>query len=121
MYELIKKKPVYFPDPARHKIKMSDECKDFITKLLEKDPANRLGTRGSIQEILSHPFLKDMNIEDLIAKRIEAPFKPKLSDNVLDVSNFDSQFTSEEAINSVIPAAKMAQIRKNMDQFEGFE
>ena len=121
MYELIKKKPVYFPDPARHKIKMSDDCKDFITKLLEKDPANRLGTRGSIQEILSHPFLKDINIEDLIAKRIEAPNKPKLSDNVLDVSNFDSQFTSEEAINSVIPAAKMAQIRKNMDQFEGFE
>lgn len=30
MYELIKKKPVYFPDPQRHKIKMSDECKDFI-------------------------------------------------------------------------------------------
>jgi protein kinase X len=33
MYELIRKKPVYFPDPARHKIKMSDECKDFITKV----------------------------------------------------------------------------------------
>lgn len=33
MYELIKKKPVYFPDPARHKITMSDECKDFISKV----------------------------------------------------------------------------------------
>lgn len=46
MYELIKKKPVYFPDPARHKIEMSDECKDFITKLLEKDPERRLGNQG---------------------------------------------------------------------------
>lgn len=34
MYDLIKKKPVYFPDPARHKITMSDECKDFITKVI---------------------------------------------------------------------------------------
>jgi serine/threonine protein kinase len=33
MYELIKKKPVYFPDPQRHKITMSDECKDFISKV----------------------------------------------------------------------------------------
>jgi protein kinase X len=34
MYELIRKKPVYFPDPQRHKIKMSDECKDFISKVI---------------------------------------------------------------------------------------
>ena len=103
MYELIKKKPVYFPDATRHKIKMSDECKDFISKLLEKEPVNRLGTRESINEVLGHPFFKDLNIDDLLAKRIEAPFKPKLSADILDVSNFDSQFTSEEAINSVIP------------------
>lgn len=35
---------------------MSDECKDLITKLLEKDPANRLGTNGGIEEILAHPW-----------------------------------------------------------------
>jgi len=34
MYELIRKKPVYFPDPQRHKIKMSEECKDFISKVI---------------------------------------------------------------------------------------
>ena len=33
MYELIKKKAVYFPDPERHKIFMSDNCKDFISKV----------------------------------------------------------------------------------------
>lgn len=37
MYELIRKKPVYFPDPQRHKIKMSDECKDFISKVSFED------------------------------------------------------------------------------------
>lgn len=120
MYELIKKKPVYFPDPTRHKIKMSDDCKDFITKLLEKDPANRLGTKNSIEEIMSHPFFADLNIPALVAKTIEPPFKPKLSHDVFDVSCFDSQFTSEEAIHSVIPQEKLNQIRKNMDQFEDF-
>ena len=115
MYELIKKKPVYFPDPARHKIKMSDECKDFITKLLEKDPANRLGTKEGIDDIMRHPFFADLNVDDLVGKRIVPPFKPKLSQDLFDVSNFDSQFTSEEAINSVIPQQKLDQIRKNMD------
>ena len=33
MYDLIRKKPVYFPDPQRHKIRMSEECKDFISKV----------------------------------------------------------------------------------------
>ena len=103
MYELIKKKPVYFPDPARHKIKMSDECKDFITKLLEKEPANRLGTKEGIEEILRHPFFADLKVDELLSKSIHPPFKPTLSADLFDVSNFDTQFTSEEAINSVIP------------------
>ena len=103
MYELIKKKPVYFPDPTRHKIKMSDACKDFITKLLEKDPANRLGTKGGLDEVMSHPFFAELNMQEIVAKTIPAPFRPKLSSDLFDVSNFDSQFTSEEAIYSVIP------------------
>ena len=56
----------------------------------------------------------------LVEKNLEAPFKPKLSDDVLDVSNFDAQFTGEEAINSVIPHAKMEQIRKHQNDFNDF-
>lgn len=55
-----------------------------------------------------------------MSKTIEPPFKPKLSSDMLDVSCFDSQFTSEEAINSVIPTAKLEQIRKNQDAFKDF-
>jgi serum/glucocorticoid-regulated kinase 2 len=71
--------------------------------LLEKDPANRLGSKNGLEEILAHPWLQSINVSSLVDKQIEAPFKPKLSEDVLDVSNFDQQFTSEEAINSVIP------------------
>ena len=30
MYNFIKKSPVFFPDPEKHKIYMTDDCKDFI-------------------------------------------------------------------------------------------
>ena len=52
MYELIEKFPVKFPDPDKHKILMSEEVKDLITKLLEKDPKDRLGTNGEVEEII---------------------------------------------------------------------
>lgn len=57
MYELIKTKAVFFPDPKKHGIAMTAECKDFIEKCLKKDPAERLGTKGDISEILAHPWL----------------------------------------------------------------
>lgn len=92
---------------------MSDECKDFISKvsyfvnnmwqLLEKDPANRLGSKNGLEEILAHPWIQSIDLGKLEKKEIEAPFKPTLSKDIMDVSNFDKQFTSEEAIHSVIP------------------
>jgi hypothetical protein len=48
----------------------------------------------------------------MLAKKVEPPFIPKLSKDKLDVSNFDNQFTNEEAINSVIPTSKVNQIKK---------
>ncbi len=38
MYELIKNKPVFFPDAAKHGIAMSEECKHFINSCLAKSP-----------------------------------------------------------------------------------
>lgn len=102
MYELIKKKDVFFPDPVKHKIAMSEDSKDFIKKLLNKKPEERLGTAGGLQEVLSHPWFSDLNKEELEAKSIPADFKPKLGANIEDVSNFDKQFTKEEVVVSMI-------------------
>lgn len=87
---------------------------------MEKDPANRLGTKEGLDEIMKHPFFSNLDFDKLVAKEIEPPFKPKLSADLLDVSNFDSQFTSEEAINSVVPTAKLDSIKRNQLAFEGF-
>jgi len=55
---------------------MSDECKDFITKLLDKSANTRLGTQGGLDAILAHPWLDQIDSERILEKTIEAPTKP---------------------------------------------
>ena len=43
MYALIQKADLRWPDPVKHKILVSDEAKDLITKLLNKDRKVRFG------------------------------------------------------------------------------
>ena len=38
-----------------------------------------MGTKEGIDEILKHPFFSSLNFTELLEKKIEAPFKPKLS------------------------------------------
>lgn len=102
MYELIKTKPVFFPDAKKHGIAMSDDCKNFISGCLEKDQSQRLGLNG-IDEIINHPWFADIDRIALLKRQIVPEFKPTLSKNIMDVSNFDKMFTSEEAVNSVMP------------------
>ena len=103
MYDLIKSKPVFFPDEKKHGISMSDNCKDFISKCLTKTPQERLGTKRDIEEILAHPWFSDIDVKKLVARQIEPEFKPKLSEDALDISNFNKKFTNEEAVISVVP------------------
>jgi serine/threonine protein kinase len=55
------------------KMKISSEAKDLILKLLEKSPADRIKPHM----IESHPWFNDMNFNDLIQKKVKAPFVPK--------------------------------------------
>ncbi|XP_064408004.1 ribosomal protein S6 kinase alpha-5 [Latimeria chalumnae] len=68
-------------------------ARDLLQKLLIKDPKRRLGSgpRGA-EEIKLHPFFKGLNWEDLAAKKIPAPLKPEIR-NEMDVSNFAEEFT----------------------------
>lgn len=62
----------------------SFEAADFINKLIQRKPANRLGLNGP-EEVKSHIWLKDTDWNAIIEKRINAPFIPS-SDN----QNFDA-------------------------------
>lgn len=87
---------------------------------MEKNPANRLGSRGGLEEVLQHPWFAELDHEKLLDKCIEAPVKPQLSADILDVSNFDSTFTGEEALVSSVPANKLSTIQNNAKTFENF-
>ena len=73
----IKRGNIVFPDPVKHNITMSEEMKDFITKLLKKEPSERLGY-NSKKEIIGHPWFADMKWKRLLKKKIKAPYLPKI-------------------------------------------
>ncbi|CAF5046058.1 unnamed protein product, partial [Rotaria magnacalcarata] len=71
---------------------ISKVAKDFILKLLIKNPKRRLGTKG-LEDIKRHPFFgPDMDWDAIAQKRVPAPIKPKIKDE-MDTSNFADEFT----------------------------
>ncbi|CAF1589756.1 unnamed protein product, partial [Didymodactylos carnosus] len=70
---------------------VSKTAKDFILKLLLKNPRRRLGAKGS-DDVKKHPFFNGIDWNALAEKRVPAPIKPKLRDE-MDTSNFAEEFT----------------------------
>lgn len=65
---------------------------DLISLLLKKDFIKRLGHKGGAAEVKAHPWFAPINWDMLLAKKYDAPFIPKLSNN-LGLLNFDVEFT----------------------------
>lgn len=63
----------YYPLPD----KCSDEIGDFVDKLLEKDPALRLGMlAGGSKDVVHHPWFNGLDLKKLRSKEFDAPWKP---------------------------------------------
>ncbi|XP_036099559.1 ribosomal protein S6 kinase alpha-5 isoform X7 [Molossus molossus] len=93
---ILKSEPPYPQD-------MSALAKDLIQRLLMKDPKKRLGCGPrDADEIKEHLFFQKINWDDLAAKKVPAPFRPVIRDE-LDVSNFAEEFTEMDPTYS--PAA----------------
>ena len=81
-------------DEPLYPIHMPRDSVSILQKLLTREPEMRLGSGPTdAQEIMSHAFFKNINWEDVYAKRIPPPFKPTVK-NEKDTSNFDQEFTS---------------------------
>ncbi|XP_030071159.1 ribosomal protein S6 kinase alpha-5 [Microcaecilia unicolor] len=105
---ILKNDPPYPPE-------MSYITKDIIQGLLVKDPQKRLGCGpGGSDEIKKHPFFQNINWDDLAAKKVPAPFKPVIRDE-LDVGNFAEEFTDMD------PTYSPAAMPQNADRiFQGY-
>ena len=115
MFDLITKSDLKFPK----NIETSEEAKDLIKKLLIKKQDLRLGSEGGFQTIKNHPFFKGFDFKALEEKKMKAPFIPTIRGS-MDVTNFDSKYTSEEVVTSEMSPKTLEFIKKNQEQFEDF-
>ncbi|XP_011342029.1 ribosomal protein S6 kinase alpha-5 isoform X2 [Ooceraea biroi] len=100
------------PDVSRRILKLeptipshlSPAVRDFIFRLLVKDPRQRLGSGpGDARELKEHPFFMDaapaFTWEALEKKQIRPPFVPFIA-HELDTSNFSDEFTKMTVADS---------------------
>ena len=83
LYEMICGTPPFYSSNFKSNIKnkenelifhdyFSDELKDLLSKLLNKDPNNRLGVSNKV-ELKNHPWFKDIDWDKLSRKAINPP------------------------------------------------
>ena len=65
----------------------SEDFISFTNLLLEIRIEERLGSKNGSKELKKHPWIRDINWDDLINKKIEAPFIPSNFEN-----NFDKNY-----------------------------
>ena len=58
----------------------SDNIADFINKLIQRKPKNRLG-KNNIDEVLNHTWFGDFDWDNCAKKNLRAPYIPKFGDN----------------------------------------
>ena len=85
MYRGILDDEVEIPDT------ISRSLKDFLLRLLIKNPKNRLGAKRGISELKEHSWCIDIDWNEYMAKKIKPPFKPSL-----DHSQFDPEYVNTE-------------------------
>lgn len=85
---ILEDEPLYPQGFGRHE-------QALLQSLLVKVPTNRLGSGPTdAEEIKAHAYFRNVNFDDVYHKRIRPPFLPKVTSKT-DVSNFDTEFTSE--------------------------
>ncbi|XP_022661056.1 serine/threonine-protein kinase N2-like isoform X2 [Varroa destructor] len=107
-------------DEVRYPRFLSIEAIAIMRRLLRKNPERRLGaTEKDASDVKKQAFFRNINWEDLLAKRTKPPFVPTVR-NMEDVSNFDTEFTSEKPILTPPKENRNALTQKDQRQFDNF-
>ena len=130
MFLNIESSPIRWPHATKHGISVSEEAKDLITKvgiiklikiqLLDRNRMTRLGAKKDVDEILRHPFFKDLDLEKLSLKILESPFIPQ----IMDVEKLRQQsgdlVSFKDFQETIIPRQGMELVNKQKEEFEIF-
>ena len=126
MYDLIINGSISFPqyfnssNENGEKIieyKVSDEAKNLINRLLEKDPGKRLGREG-FEEIKKDPFFYGINFDGLKNKKHKALFIPNINENDL-TNNFEEEYLNLDIEES--PVGNWIENNEYNTIFQNFE
>merc|ERR1711962_794119 len=96
---------------------LTPDARDLLRRLLKKQATQRLG--GGVDDavpIKEHNFFRQLNWDDVIARRVEPPFRPQVTSEE-DVSQFDTKFTQMTPLDS--PDDSMLSESANL-VFQGF-
>jgi serine/threonine protein kinase len=107
MYDLISTGSISYPkfiqiegEAKPRTYKVSEDAKNLINKLLEKDPGQRLGRKG-LTEIRKHPFFSGISFDDLKKKKAKVHFKPTI-DKEDPTNNFDEEYLTMDLSESPV-------------------
>lgn len=93
-------------DEPLYPIHMPRDSVAILQKLLTREPDQRLGSGPTdAQEIMSQPFFRNINWDDIYHKRVQPPFQPQIT-SPTDTSNFDSEFTSVTPVLTPVQSGK---------------
>lgn len=93
-------------DEPLYPIHMPRDSVSILQKLLTREPDQRLGSGPTdAQEVMSQPFFRNINWDDIYHKRVAPPFMPQIK-TATDTSNFDSEFTSVTPVLTPVQSGK---------------
>lgn len=93
-------------DEPLYPIHMPRDSVSILQKLLTREPDQRLGSGPTdAQEVMSQPFFRNINWDDIYHKRVQPPFLPQIK-SATDTSNFDSEFTSVTPVLTPVQSGK---------------
>ena len=111
LYELISGNPPFYTQDqnlmlqniSENKLEFqeffSEEIKDLLKKMLDKDPKKRIGINNDKSDLKNHEFFKDINWEDIALKKVKPPLDMidvKEEYNLKEKVEFtDTDYTSE--------------------------
>ncbi|KAK4234460.1 hypothetical protein C8A03DRAFT_37775 [Achaetomium macrosporum] len=104
-------------DEPLYPIHMPRDSVSILQKLLTREPDQRLGSGPTdAQEVMSQPFFRNINWDDIYHKRVQPPFLPQIK-SPTDTSNFDSEFTS---VTPVLTPVQSVLSQAMQEEFRGF-
>lgn len=102
---------------SRKKVQ-SPVTRDFIEKLLTKDPSKRLGANG-VEEIMEHEYFKGINWDDLCERKIKPPYNPKVKTSD-DTKHINSKYLDEDIVSYTMDDNDLKQGNMRNQMFEDF-